>query len=167
MLSVYPCYRQVEISLSNILGKNCIVLIPSTLITNNSGEWDKEIQKIEFNKISGWQHNNIYNNDFEYWRKKLFSSNKNNFFFQNCSEQCFYTCNNSKPLYAGVADNSGTLPTEFTKGTSGYGIRIPEIELLFGGTEKMPNISPIDGVKRNGPYSYPVLTALENKGIKL
>ena len=166
-LSVYPCYRQVEISLSNILGKNCIVLIPSTLVTSNNGEWDKEIQKIEFNKISGWQHNNIYNNDFEYWRKKLFCSNKNNFFFQNCSEQSFCTCNNSKPLYAGIADNSRTLPTEFTKDTSGYGIRIPEIELLFGGTEKTSNISPIDGVKRNGPYSYPVLTTLENKGIKL
>ena len=59
------------------------------------------------------------------------------------------------------------MPTEFTKDTSGYGIRIPEIELLFGGIEKTSNISPIDGVKRNGPYSYPVLTTLENKGIKL
>lgn len=166
-LSIYPCFRQVEISLSNMFGKTCITFMPAMRVTDCNGEWNKDIQKAESTKITGWQHNNIFNRDFEYWRKKLFNICSDKIHFPNCPEQSFTVCNKAKALYAGIAQSNQPLPSGQLKDISGYGIKIPEVALLFGSINKMPNISPIEGIVQYGPYSSPVLTALERKGVKL
>ncbi len=167
----YPCYKQLEVAIEYLNQKLFIVMTPTVRINGHDGkDLPIDIRKIEQNKVLGWQHNNVFNNDLEYWRRKLFGNGKQcTISLPGALEHKFAILNKAKPLYTQLAvPCRPPLPQKQIPSCDFHGTVIEECNLVFNGNngfERCPH--PIRGLTQYLPYAFPLTSSLNKEGIKI
>ena len=165
----YRVYRSVVMFLRRIGEKLFLVLKPSVVIKDAQGqELSKEESLPVKMEVFGWQHNDKFNGEIDYWRKKLIPDTPTVIEFPpNCASTFRFSVSHA-PSLAEIRDPSltrdGVDVSPFRKNILYAGTIVKEPPLRFvraDGVSTATDPHPLRGLLKNRPFDF----SLTQKGL--
>ncbi len=153
----YHVHRALSIRLEAIRGKFHAVLMPEVVVTMQDGTLaDREVSKVVRNAVYGFQHNDVFDADLNYWTQQIAGID-----IPVQGGGAF--CMRRAPVYAGLYQRGRTaLPASTQKHARQQGIVVPDASLLFSslnGKVEVKNINPLKGLVENRPWDFRLTTS--------
>ena len=156
-------HRAVIVSLRRVGGRMMLILKPSLMIRDTSGNRaSRDISNKVKLDVLGWQHNKEFNQAVELWRQRLLPDRPvTTIEYPNACGSTFRFGVRRAPVFAGIGGNAGQreihLADTFRPLIKQKGVELSEPNLRFaskGGTGYVTDPHPIRGLVTNRPYDY-------------
>ena len=161
----YRCliYEAAVLFLRKIGGRLYIILKP-TIVVKDTSENILPVEVINKIKLSilGWQHNKLFNQAMDRWRKRLFTETPHTVFEYppDCNSSFCFKVRHT-PIFASISSNNRyrkiVLDDKIKHHVKHAGILLDEPKLIFSSRQSSKLIKdphPLRGLVNNRPYDY-------------
>lgn len=150
--TTYNIHRALSCRLMSLGGKLHVVLMPEIVAKLSNGKLaDREPSKILRNAIYGYQHNDVFNTDLEFWTSKI-----TNVDIPALGGGKYRI--GKVPIYAGLyRKEQKPLSTEMQRHAKQSGLVISDANLVFSslnGRTEVKSPSPLKGLVENRPWDF-------------
>jgi hypothetical protein len=152
----YRLHAAVSFRLEYIAGKPPVALIPEVMVTQPDGLLaDRDSSKIIRSAVYGYQHNDKFDADLNYWVAKVANVDF------PCKGGGFFRIGRV-PIYAGLSQKGRVaLPKGMQRHARQHGLVVTDADLLFSssnGRIEIRNPNPLKGLLENRPWDYQLTT---------
>jgi len=152
-------HRALSINVISLEGKTHVVLMPEVVVKTQDGKLaDIDSSKVLRNAVYGYQHNDVFDNDLNYWTNKFANQ-----FIQAYGDGMFQI--SRAPIYAGLVQKSREpLPNSMQHYARQKGLVVSDASLIFSskdGKTEVRNLNPLKGLIENRPWDF----QLTNSGL--
>jgi len=148
----YRLHRALSFRLSSLEGKVHVVLMPEVVAKLPDGQLaESGPSKLLRNEVYGYQHNDVFNKDLEYWINKIANIDI------LAQGGCVFRIRRA-PIFAGLIQKGRPpLSAEMQRHAKQSGLVVTDANLIFcasNGRAEVKNPNPLKGLVSNRPWDY-------------